>query len=197
MYIGFIGGTGAGKTTVINAILREVLLPTDSLKACTSVVSQVAYNKSNEPNKLYRAEVEFVTRDDWEKELAVLFQDVDSHFRDSEMVGLEQDVSYQDSDRVKRITDTLATLKVVYPHLKSIDDMRHTSVPKLLEDKNVRRILGSTTEIYKAKPKSFARAIRPYIATSDEDDVDFWPLIKCVKVFVKSLILKSGIVLVE
>lgn len=192
-YVGLIGGTGQGKSTLINAILKEPnLLPTHSLRACTAVVVEIAYNGSDDKSALYRAEVEFVEADGWQKELEVLFRDVDAHFEDSEFADIDEDL-----DRLSRIKEGLAMFKNVYPHLRSIDELRSTSVSKLMQYGNVRRVLGSTKNIRNANLNAFAKAIRPYIATNDLDNLDFWPMIKCVKVFVKAPILESGIVLVE
>ena len=155
---------------------------------------EVSYNHSDEKDALYRAEVEFVSRDDWRNELKILFLDLRAHYSTSGGVDGEEDV-----DRLNRIKDALATLKVVYPHLASIDDLRATSVLDLMEDEAVQPILGSTKTVQNEKQSIFAKAIRPYIATSESDKakLDYWPLIKCVKLFVKVPFLKSGIVLVE
>lgn len=72
--IGVVGATGAGKSSVINAMLdEERLLPTNCMRACTAVVTEISYNIKNE---LYRAEIEFISQDEWRKELAVLYQEL-------------------------------------------------------------------------------------------------------------------------
>ena len=73
--IGIVGNTGAGKSSVINAMLEEErLVPTNCMRACTAVVTEISYNDS--PRFEYRAEVEFISLQDWEKELNILFQDL-------------------------------------------------------------------------------------------------------------------------
>ena len=72
--IGVIGSTGAGKSSVINAILDEDrIVPTNSVRACTSVVTEISYNYG--PTR-YRAEIDFISSEDWEKELQILLQDI-------------------------------------------------------------------------------------------------------------------------
>lgn len=73
--VGVVGNTGAGKSSVINALLEEErLVPTNCMRACTAVVTEISYN--NENGNPYRASIEFITATEWEKELRVLFQDL-------------------------------------------------------------------------------------------------------------------------
>ena len=72
--IGVVGNTGAGKSSVINAMLdEERLVPTNCMRACTAVVTEISYNHEDKP---YRAQIEFISPADWEKELRTLFQDL-------------------------------------------------------------------------------------------------------------------------
>jgi len=193
--IGFRGVTGAGGSTLINAILRmRDLLPIHSTSACTAVPVEVAYNFNDDEDQLFRAEVEFATREEWEQELDLLFRDVKAHLSH----GWGSNV-VEDHDRIERIMDALDKVKYVYPELKSIADLRGTSVSQLLDEKHVKGILGSTTFIRSRKQSQFSRAIIRYIATEESYRKDFahWPLVKCVKIFVKSKILETGIVLVD
>lgn len=71
--IGVVGNMGAGKSSVINAMFdEERLVPTNCMRACTAVVTEISYNNKEKP---YVAQTEFISRADWEKELKVLFQD--------------------------------------------------------------------------------------------------------------------------
>ena len=43
--IGVVGNTGAGKSSVINAMLdEERLVPTNCMRACTAVVTSISFN---------------------------------------------------------------------------------------------------------------------------------------------------------
>ena len=119
-------------------------------KAYIAIVIEVAYNYSNDPEALYRIDVEFATRTEWEKELKVLFEDLKTFSRKPIEEHTEEDLEYRE-----RILDALATLKYVYPDLKSILDLRDTSVSDLLDDKNVKHALSSTKHIQRAKRGPF------------------------------------------
>lgn len=42
-----------------------------SMRACTAVVTEISWNSSDDPNKKYRAEIEFIKESDWKKDLHV------------------------------------------------------------------------------------------------------------------------------
>ncbi len=72
--IGVVGNTGAGKSSIINALLdEERLLPTNCMRACTAVITEISYNYEN---SAYSAQIEFITARDWQLELETLFKDL-------------------------------------------------------------------------------------------------------------------------
>jgi len=59
--IGVVGSTGAGKSSVINALLdEECLVPTNCMRACTAVITEIQGNDSVDEASKYRAEIEFI-----------------------------------------------------------------------------------------------------------------------------------------
>lgn len=74
--VGVVGNTGAGKSSVINAMLdEERLVPTNCMRACTAVVTELSYNYSKVEAAKYRAEIEFIKPEEWRKELDILFKE--------------------------------------------------------------------------------------------------------------------------
>jgi len=66
--IALVGTTGAGKSTFLNAVLGQQILPVGVMQPCTAFVTAVsAWEKPN-----YQVDVEFVTRKEWEQEVATL-----------------------------------------------------------------------------------------------------------------------------
>ncbi|KAK2811744.1 hypothetical protein Q5P01_000144 [Channa striata] len=65
--VGVFGETGAGKSSLINAIIGEKnLLPSGCVSACTAVMIKL---EANVHSQKYEAEIEFITKEDWEEEV--------------------------------------------------------------------------------------------------------------------------------
>ncbi|KAG2346296.1 hypothetical protein BDR05DRAFT_959936 [Suillus weaverae] len=62
--LAFIGRTGVGKSTAINAILGAPVLSTRADVTCTSVQTEVIYEAL--PPSVWRASIKFIGKDDWE-----------------------------------------------------------------------------------------------------------------------------------
>ncbi|KAK2859764.1 hypothetical protein Q5P01_004384 [Channa striata] len=65
--VGVFGETGAGKSSLINAIIGEKnLLPSVCVSACTAVMIKL---EANVHSQKYEAEIEFITKEEWEEEV--------------------------------------------------------------------------------------------------------------------------------
>ncbi len=59
--VGVFGKTGAGKSSLINAVIQEEnLLPTGIISACTSVMIEV---EANTESQKYEAHIKFITEE--------------------------------------------------------------------------------------------------------------------------------------
>ena len=77
----------SGKSSLLNALLDEAsVLPTSGSQGCTATVVELSFNSDlvltdgkpvAQPKKVpvYRGEVEFMTKEDWEGELRILVQE--------------------------------------------------------------------------------------------------------------------------
>ncbi|KAK0105169.1 hypothetical protein ONS95_004433 [Cadophora gregata] len=190
--VGFLGITGAGKTTLINALVGyRNLLPSSAERACTAVVVEIAYNSSNDKDALFQSEIVYITRDEWRDELERFYEDL-------EAPAATDDDQESDTERRERIKETLDKLKCVYPRVKSVEQLRSSSVEQLLQDPAVCNLLGRVVKVKSGTKVQFSNTIKNHIDSGDNDGTAAqWPLVKLVRVFVKSDFLKHGITLVD
>ena len=194
--IGVVGNTGAGKSSVINALLdEERLVPTNCMRACTAVVTEISFNEEEKP---YRAQIEFISPADWEKELRTLFQDLlDGDGK------VSRDCTNEDTDA----GIAYAKIKAVYPR-KTKEDIANSSVQTMLRE--VSHILGKSKDIEETDSLLFYKKLQCFVdskekstGTKDKDkkkegkEMEFWPLIRVVRIYVKSRALATGAVIVD
>ncbi|TFK28807.1 hypothetical protein FA15DRAFT_753191 [Coprinopsis marcescibilis] len=223
--IAVCGATGAGKSSILNAILDDNIVPTS---ACTAVVTEIAYHKKPSID----GDVAFLSEAEWRQELAVLLPDLTD-----------------EDGNVKRTTDLksdagIAWQKVhaVYPSI-SIERLVKMSPDDIIKyDRNISGILGTTKKIIAKDSKTFGKQIAEYIDSKDQkrgdkggkkkndkpkektvmdkireaanktsevgkganssssnanDDAALWPLIRQVNVRCPSKALSTGAVLVD
>lgn len=189
--IGVVGGTGAGKSSVINAVLdEECLVPTNCMRACTAVITELRWNSSENYSSRYRAEIEFISREDWCKELQVLFCD---------FAGGSEDLSTSDSDA----GIAYSKINAVYPALTKRNLLSgEVTVESLALNESVSGILGTVMEFAASNSKKLLALVGAYIdshekTTSRSQAMEYWPLVKVVRIYVKSPILETGMILVD
>ncbi|KAH6709607.1 Dynamin family-domain-containing protein [Leptodontidium sp. MPI-SDFR-AT-0119] len=200
--IGVVGNTGAGKSSVINALLEEErLVPTNCMRACTAVVTEMSYNHSDNPNALYRADIEFIQASDWEKDLRISLK---------ELIDANGQVSRECTNPESEAGVAYAKIKAVYPS-RTRDDLAHSSVEDLMKEDCVRNVLGTIKKIEKSQPEYFYRALQSYVDSKEKSTEDkskkkekgekkqmeFWPLIKVVRIYTKAEALSTGAVIVD
>lgn len=199
IHIGFLGGSGTGKSSVINALLgEEDLLPVSDEVASTAVIVEISYCNSENPECLYSATIEGVSRSEIQQELEELYKDMAAW-----NLGVEEEEEGEEPDTevMQRMLDTVSKYKCVFAELKTLGDWAKTSVDKLLATSSAQLLMDKKRTIIKDNLKAFAAAIKPFIDTSKRKDGgvshSLWPLVKVVKLFIKAPILKGGIVFVD
>ncbi|PWY95777.1 hypothetical protein BO94DRAFT_562395 [Aspergillus sclerotioniger CBS 115572] len=211
--IGVVGCTGAGKSSLINAILDEKnVLSTDCMRASTAVATEISYNDGKSK---YRAEVEFIKQKEWERELEILFAEIRDHQEEVARGAIPKD-----SDAAV----ALDKIKSVYPTMTP-QDILNASVADLLGNERVSELLGTTLGFEGNDSKAFSAKLKFYIdskgkrgrpkksakkeedaagqadSTSKSDTSDhgigLWPLVRVVRIYTRASALATGAVLVD
>lgn len=183
---------------MINALLNiDELLPTSMNRACTAVAVEVRYNYSDDESESFKAEVEFMTREEWSTDLKVLLREAKQHLSELDEAGVEMDL-----DRKHRLKEAVDRLKFIYPNIGTLEHLAKAKLRELINHPGVQDVLGGTKTIRKRRLRGFSAIIRKYIDGGIEGDdrvegFAHWPLIKLVRVYVKSEILANGITLVD
>ncbi|XP_060946449.1 nuclear GTPase SLIP-GC-like [Limanda limanda] len=174
MLVGVFGKTGAGKSSLINAIVGEKnLLPSGSVCACTSVMFKV---EANNDNKKYEAEIEFIKKEEWKEELWFYKNLLDD----------------DDNDAREKLT-------ALYRK-----DWESKSVEELMDKKYFRGIPEFLTRNKKTlkceSAKELHDKIVKYVSASNEEDDgvrQYWPLVECVTVRLPNKELLQHVTLVD
>jgi hypothetical protein len=189
--VGVLGYTGSGKSSLINALLdHELLLPCNAMRASTSVVVEVAYNYSEEPNAAYSAEIYFVSKEEWVKELEILQGEIKDR-PEGELLNTKSG---------SEASAAFAKITAVYPNI-DIEKIGTATPEEFIQAQDLSDILGKSKKIHESKVKPFYSQISAFVDSKNMaksvGQFAFWPLVKVVKIYVKAPVLQNGLVLVD
>jgi hypothetical protein len=97
--VALLGGTGAGKSTLVNSLIGAQILPTSAIAVCTSSITRVRYRATDQ----YSAEVELVPFDTWEKQIQLVVDDIKASKEGDTEEASYINVSVVPEDEAKRI----------------------------------------------------------------------------------------------
>ncbi|XP_005373820.1 PREDICTED: nuclear GTPase SLIP-GC isoform X2 [Chinchilla lanigera] len=192
IYIGLFGSTGAGKSSLINAIIQQAMfLPVSGDSICTSCVVQVSSGCCEQ----YEAKIHLLSDQEWKEEL----KNLTKLLHKTEEPGGE-DVDEDVWDKDEAMEEAIWKLQVVYgtgAERKNYED--------LLRVKPKGKIPTSRIITLKAEEAGeLSVKLDPYIRTQRRDgdgesgETGIWPLIKHVEVTLpRSALIPEGIVLVD
>lgn len=171
--------------------LRDRLVPTNGMRACTASATEISYNYSDDPSELYRAEIEFIAAADWAQELKTLLDDLlDGNG------NVSRDCNNPDTDAGL----AYSKIKAVYPQ-KTKDMISESTPASLVNEYAVRNVLGSTKKLKETTCPALFRGLQHYVDSKEKTQggghMEFWPLIKVVRIFCKSPALSTGAVIVD
>ncbi|KAM5264102.1 nuclear GTPase SLIP-GC [Ctenodactylus gundi] len=190
IYIGLFGSTGAGKSSLINAIIQQAMfLPVSGESVCTSCVVQVSSGCCEQ----YEAKIHLLSGQEWKEELRNLTKLL---HRTEEADGEDVDAW----DRDDAVEEAIWKLQMVYG-----TRAERRSYEDLLRAKPRGKIPPSRIITLKAEEAgALSIKLDPYIRTQRrEGDGEaaeswIWPLIKHVEVTLpRNALIPEGIVLVD
>jgi len=206
--VGVRGVTGAGKSHLFNSLLGEPngILPVSPQEASTATACHISWNYDDNPLNKYRAEVTFrnledVTRDVQDFINAVQrYQELEELIRSRPDNVARSEEDYGELDELDvTIQEFIQTwgeiLDLDVPKLKEQEDI---SAAKVINNRAVSGLLGTTHTITAAEAETFSEEIKPYLDTSPTADYGVvWPMVESVRLYVKSKILENGTELVD
>ncbi|XP_077008996.1 nuclear GTPase SLIP-GC isoform X1 [Tamandua tetradactyla] len=191
IYIGLLGSTGAGKSSLINAIIQQAMfLPVSGESICTSCIVQVSTSCCDQ----YEAKIHLLSDQEWKEELRNLTR----LLRGTENVDREEEDAWDKDDAVE---EAIWKLQMFYG--KGAESQNYE---ELLRAKPKGKIPPSRIITLKAEEAGeLSVKLDPYIRTQRRGDCNgesakthIWPLIKHVEVTLpKSELIPEGVVLVD
>ncbi|KZS91715.1 hypothetical protein SISNIDRAFT_487030 [Sistotremastrum niveocremeum HHB9708] len=182
--IAVFGVTGAGKSSLLNALFDDNIVPMSGVSACTSVPIEVSYHAKT----TIEADVIFLSREDWREELEQLLRDVLSALRINKMGKVGNDDSFKkvgSSHCIGTGSSTYADqIRDVYPLIsRDIEQLQRLSVDELIDSDQgilvyLRRmhclkqglelvaLLGQTKRLSATTSQSFSRQISEYVEST-------------------------------
>lgn len=190
--VGVVGATGAGKSSVINAVLdEERLVPTSGMRACTATVTEISYNHSDDPSELYRAEVEFVSPEEWSRELISLLDD---------LIDSDGKLSGECNDPDTDAGLAYSKIKAVYPSMTKEQIVRCPGdLLAMAQEPLVYEVLGRVKRLRATSSADLYNGLQQYIDSKSKtsSQMEYWPLVKVVRIYCKAPALSTGVVLVD
>lgn len=192
MLVGVLGYTGSGKSSLINALIdEEMVVPANAMRASTSVVTEISWNDSDDPEKVFRAEIEFISETEWKEEMEILLDDLKNATKG-------EDVSVRSGSEA---STAFAKISAVWPGVTLAKLKGMTSDELFQQVDGVSNILDCHLDIFDRKAKSFSQQINTYIDSNNKQnsskEISYWPLVRCVRIYTKAEILRHGLVLVD
>ncbi|KAF3218989.1 hypothetical protein TWF679_000400 [Orbilia oligospora] len=207
--IAFVGETGEGKSTLLNALLGcGGIAPTSGSSACTCVATEFGGRTSDMHSKFY-AIVEYISREDFEQEVQALRQEIQDK---GGTIDYDED---NDLDTTMESSDTRSQYTTDGSSLQSYD----AAIDKLkalfpgFQERDLSGISEKVRALYETEPlKSGKRVIESNNDSEFVDEVfkvvsakngssgnepELWPLVKVVKIYLDSDVLRTGAVLVD
>lgn len=166
-------------------------MPTSGLRACTASATEISYNHSDDPNELYRAEVDFMSAEEWSHELKDLLDD---------LIDGTGNISQECYNPDTEAGLAYSKIKAVYPKLKKQGIIKRAKdSARLAREPSVTAVLGSIKRFCATSSQDLYAVLQEYIDSKEKksSEMEYWPLIKVVRIYCKASALSTGTILVD
>lgn len=179
--VAVLGGTGVGKSTLINTLLGVDLLPTHSFRTCTSAAVEIRYA----PTKQIAVLLEFISPESWEAEKQAFLAEIIESRESGQNLLSHQDFIFKAWSLYK---PQQGPPPLPFP-LEELIALLEAPLPTALQNYLQK---GSWTSRYRAAEQ--AKHELKQLLTAEGQ---LWPLLKRVQIRGPFEILKGGLQLVD
>ncbi|KAL6060073.1 Nuclear GTPase SLIP-GC [Balamuthia mandrillaris] len=165
--IGFYGERGAGKSSLINAVLQldTPLLPTSATSTCTAAVSEI----TSWDRDLFQARVFFISQLDWEHEVEVAKDLLRKNKNEEGKMKREEDEEEdEEEEEEEEVNEQLEAF------LERIRTLSGDSDDWTLKPEQ-QALLGKSRKIETRTARQLAESLSPFI--DETSDSKLWPLV--------------------
>lgn len=150
--------------------------------------SQILWNESEKLEETHMAHIEFLSMDDWMKEVNECLITIEEDLEAAHKITIETSASY-------------AKLCLVYPSIDVLELDKHERLA-ILKAIDLSPYLGKTQIITERRVTEFRKRVSKFIDASnlseaEEQPTCMSPLIRVVRVYLKAKILNAGLVFVD
>ncbi|MGV3526488.1 MAG: dynamin family protein [Candidatus Sericytochromatia bacterium] len=179
--VAFVGGTGAGKSSLINALLGAELLPTHSFRACTSAAVSVQYAA----RKTCQATLHFLPEADWELEKQRFLEEVAEAATSGHSSFVHQDFLYKAWSLYR---PRKGPPPMPFP-LDELLELLRQPLPTSLQE----RLAQGSLVLREKTPQALSQELTRYLTAESP----IWPLIRAVDIQGPFELLRDGLQLVD
>ncbi|KAF2496947.1 hypothetical protein BU16DRAFT_616988 [Lophium mytilinum] len=209
--IGLVGDSGVGKSSLINSLLDErgIARSSGDGGACTNIVTEYRYPRTPDGPD-YSFEVEYMSPE----ELRILLEDLVSSYRGYNTEAFREIINQAERDAVKdKAERAAAALNSIFgEHARySEEDLSREGqdaaaqivrdLESMVEEVQRHRPRGPTATRYSATAsdaEDLTRQLNVFIRVRSRDGVPvLWPFVGIIRVYLRSLFLRSGVILAD
>jgi len=166
--VALLGGTGAGKSTLVNSLIGAVVLPTNPISVCTSAITRVRYKAGTN----YTAAIEIVPRDTWRKQVELAAEDVKSAKQ-----GDDSDHSYINTSVISDVES--ARIRAIYGDAAFEEFAKDGDTKVLVEPAEIKDAFEQQViEFRYNNTEDLRQGISRYLTSKES----FWPIVRSVTI---------------